>query len=85
LGQAGNRLVAGGKLPNSCIQVLSVLHGFDSGCSQKTLVEQTGLSVRSVKGALKELVASRMVVDIFLFDDLRRKIYTIGGGDNGNK
>ncbi|HIC76699.1 MAG TPA: hypothetical protein EYO89_02395 [Candidatus Dadabacteria bacterium] len=68
-----------------CLKVLKVLSSSRAnGTTQKEIIAATGLSVRSVKYALKTLVLRRLIWEIFLMDDLRCKMY-LYGGKNGDK
>lgn len=72
-------MVIGGtnKLPKSCVKILGVLNscGSDSGLSQQQIIEETGLSERSMKYALKLLQECRLVFESPVFADLRRRTY----------
>jgi len=60
-----------------------VLQAFaDSGfLTQEQIAAETGLSERSVKYALKELVSRRIISEQQDFCDMRRKSYKIRGGN----
>ncbi len=58
-----------------------VLEALDS-CdyvSQKEIIGKTGLSARSVKSALKQLVGYNLVSEFRAISDMRRKIYKMEG------
>ena len=74
-------MVAGGiQLPNSCLRILKVLRSCSKGISQQQLIDQTGLSERAVKYALKELVIRKLANSTIVLDDTRRKVYRAGVG-----
>ena len=45
------------------------------GISQKEIIAATGLSERTVKYALKELVSRRLARSMILLNDTRKKVY----------
>mgnify|MGYP001561897655 CR=1 FL=1 len=61
--------------PASVSKVVAVIQGFGSGISQKEIIASTGLSERAVKYALKRLVVGRLISELILISDLRRKTY----------
>ena len=74
-------MIAGGiRLPNSCVKVLDVLtsSSCSEGISQQQIINETGLSERAVKYALKRLVTAKTVREFSIIGDLRRKIYVKG-------
>ena len=74
------------RLPNSCLKVLQVLASSKNknGFSQKEIIAETDLSIRSVKSSLKILILRNLVLEIFLLNDIRCKKYYFGG-KNGYK
>ncbi|MBI2137830.1 hypothetical protein HYU12_04925 [Candidatus Woesearchaeota archaeon] len=68
-------MVAGGRLSGSCVKVLGVLNSCSSELSQSQIICRTGLSERTVKYALKELVIAEAVSEFLVTADLRRKLY----------
>lgn len=81
-------MVVGGysNLSNSCLKVLQVLASSKNknGINQKEIIAETKLSIRAVKYALDKLKFRNLVLELFLMNDIRCKIYTYGG-KNGNK
>lgn len=61
--------------PASVSKVVAVIRNFNSGVSQKEIIAATGLSERSVKYALKELVVRKLASSSIILDDTRRKLY----------
>ena len=71
-------MIAGGiRLPNSYARILEILSrcGNTNGVSQRQLRDETGLSERAVKYALKELVGKKLAGFNILLNDTRRKLY----------
>lgn len=79
-------MVVGGysRLPNSCLKVLKVLDSSKSinGISQKEIIAETMLSVRSIKYALTYLEARGLVFSKLNLNDTRRKQYFVEVGDD---
>ncbi len=60
---------------NSVSKVVAVIRNFRNGISQKEIIAATGLSERSVKSALKELLRLKLATEAVLASDLRAKKY----------
>jgi DNA-binding MarR family transcriptional regulator len=58
---------------------LLVLSSPSSMLTQKEIQSLTGLSVRSVKGSLRLLKEMNLVREFFVLDDMRCKLYHLGG------
>lgn len=59
----------------SVSKVVAVIQGYSGGISQKDIIAETGLSERSVKYALKELIVGETVREFFVPKDIRCKLY----------
>ncbi len=70
-------------MPKSCLRVLETVDSC-SYVSQKEIGDETGLSLRSVKSALKRLVSYNLISEFSAISDMRRKIYR-RRDENGNK
>ena len=63
--------------PKSVSKVVTAIRNFSGGISQKDIAAATGLSERAVKYALSILESSGLVVELFILNDLRKKMYTL--------
>lgn len=70
-------IIGGIRLPNSCTRILEILSrcGNTNGVSQQQLRDETGLSERAVKYALKALVTGKLISEVFFPNDMRFKLY----------
>ena len=65
-------------LPKSAKKILLVLSS-SSSISQTEIKKRTGLSTRSVKGSLALLKKKNIVKECSVFEDMRRKKYSLRG------
>ncbi len=63
----------------SVSKVVAVMQNSSEGVSQKEIIAATGLSERSVKYALQELKRLKLVLEISVVSDMRRRLYCLGG------
>ena len=61
--------------PQSISKVVEAIQKSNDGISQQQIITATGLSERSVKNALKELVHKKLAGFRIPLNDTRRKVY----------